>query len=871
MKRFIYSALALVALAGCAKDVIPAEELVPQGETVTITAAMAETKSTESAGAFEWNSDETISVGTADAEYVAFDVDNAEAGTFKHTFDAAAPDLLLAVSPAQVTANFGDASIYEVELPAVYNNYVQGQTNALMIGIPDAQTANKFIFSHAAALVKVTYANVPAGTAGFKFEADANITGTVTLGGTSISDIEISNTNTELNGREVIINLAQPVAENGGTLSFYVPVPTGDYSLLTISLLDARGQAIENSVKTMNREGKTPLTLARTDVFNFPTITLEDVTKYYVKVTSNDELVNGQYLIVYEKGSLAFNGGLSTLDAVDNSIEVVIDNNKIESTETTDAASFTISIDDGTIQSASGYYIGQTSDANGLATSTTSAYTNSTSFNDKDVEIVSSKAHLRYNSAANQTRFRYYKSSSYTGQKAIALYFLEGSATASKQPSGLAWSASTATASITDDGVVFTAPTLTLGNAHDVTYSSSNTTVATIDAEGVVTVKAEGETTIKASFAGDDTYKASTVEYVLTVEDNRTSYDFETIADINGLVAAFENNQSATYSGTLTNAIVSYVPDSGNAIIKDETGSILVYKSKHGLLQGQTFSGELNVTVSMYYTTIEITAINAAFTGTEATVAPEDMTLATLIGNFATYQNTYVKVDNLTVDSRDGKNIHVSNGNNTYVVYDNAGSSAAAAGDVISVVGTVADHNGVNQIKVWASDNITITQEHTPVVDDDYSWVKTAYSSLATGDIVVIVDATSKKAMSNNNGTSTAPSAISVDIATDGSTLSEAPAETLQWTVTVSNGSYSFAVGSNHLYCTNTNNGVRVGTNSNSAFTFENDSEEGTPFLKNTETTRYIGVYNNADWRCYTTIHNNIKDTKIVFYKKVAN
>lgn len=707
MKKYFYSILVLVALVGCSKEVGLVEENVPQGETVTITAAMAETKSTETDGDFAWNSDETISVGTSDEEYVTFEADNITAGTFKHTFAADAPNLLLAVSPAQVNAEFLGAEAYEVELPSVYNGYVQGQTNALMIGTPDPQTANKFIFSHAAALVKVTYANVPAGTAGFKFEADANIAGTVTLGGTSISDIEIANTNSGLTESAVYVNLEQPVAQAGGTLSFYVPVPTGDYGMLEISLLNGSGEVIEGTDKIMDRSGKSPLTLARADVFNFPTITLPEGPKYYVKVTSDDDLVNGQYLIVYEEGSLAFNGGLSTLDAVGNSIEVVIDNNKIESTKTTDAAAFAISVDDGTVKSESGYYIGQTSDANGLASSSTTVYTNTISF-----ESIKSSggAFLRYNKTSGQTRFRYYKSSSYTGQQPIALYLLEGSATASKQPSGLAWSASTATASITDDGIVFTAPTLTLGNAHDITYSSSNTTVATVDAQGVVTVNVAGETTIKAIFAGDDTYKASTVEYVLTVEDNRTSYEFETIADLNDLAADFKHNEENTYSGKLTNVVVSYVPDTKNAIIKDGTGSILVYdNSGHGLLQGQTFTGELSVTVKLYYTTVELTYIDASFDGQQTEVAPETVNLASLVGNFATYQNTYVKVENLTVDSRNEKNIYVSNGDNTYVVYDNAGSSAAAAGDVISVVGTVADHNGTNQIKVWKSDNITIT------------------------------------------------------------------------------------------------------------------------------------------------------------------
>lgn len=187
------------------------------------------------------------------------------------------------------------------------------------------------------------------------------------------------------------------------------------------------------------------------------------------------------------------------------------------------------------------------------------------------------------------------------------------------------------------------------------------------------------------------------------------SIDFETIAELNTLAASLSNNGSADYTGKLTNAVVSFVPDSGNAIVKDATGSILVFKSSHGLLQGQTFSGELNVTVKMYYTTIEITAIDAVFSGSQTEVLPANVTLSQLVGNFTTYQNAYVKVDNLTVTEKNGKNITVSNGDKTYVVYDNAGASVAETGDIISVVGTVADHNGVNQIKAWASNDITVT------------------------------------------------------------------------------------------------------------------------------------------------------------------
>ena len=146
---------------------------------------------------------------------------------------------------------------------------------------------------------------------------------------------------------------------------------------------------------------------------------------YYVKVTSapNDYDWSGEYLIVYEDGNKAFNGGLSTLDAVSNFISVTINDGKIESNSNTDAANFTIAKSGSgyTIRSASGSYIGQTSDANGLKSSTSTAYINSISLSG-GADIVSSGAYLRYNSANEQERFRYYKSSSYSAQQAIQLY-----------------------------------------------------------------------------------------------------------------------------------------------------------------------------------------------------------------------------------------------------------------------------------------------------------------------------------------------------------------------------------------------------------------------------------------------------------------
>lgn len=148
-------------------------------------------------------------------------------------------------------------------------------------------------------------------------------------------------------------------------------------------------------------------------------------TKYYVKVTSAPTDWSGTYLIVYEDGKIAFDGSLTTLDAVKNTVDVTIKDGKIEATDAMKASQFTINTS-GYIQSTSGYYIGQTSNANGLKSNKTTTYTNTFSLNtDGTVNVISGGAYLRYNATSGQERFRYYKSSTYTGQEAIVLYKLQ--------------------------------------------------------------------------------------------------------------------------------------------------------------------------------------------------------------------------------------------------------------------------------------------------------------------------------------------------------------------------------------------------------------------------------------------------------------
>ena len=68
-------------------------------------------------------------------------------------------------------------------------------------------------------------------------------------------------------------------------------------------------------------------------------------------------------------------------------------------------------------------------------------------------------------------------------------------------------------------GETFTAPTLSNPHKVTVTYSSSNTSVATVNSQGTVTVVGAGNTTITASFAGNKEYLAGNASYKLTVTE----------------------------------------------------------------------------------------------------------------------------------------------------------------------------------------------------------------------------------------------------------------------------------------------------------------------------------------------------------------
>ena len=221
----------------------------------------------------------------------------------------------------------------------------------------------------------------------------------------------------------------------------------------------------------------------------------------------------------------------------------------------------------------------------------------------------------------------------------------------------------------------------------------------------------------------------------------------------------------------------------------------------------------------------------------------------------------WIEVEVAEQDSEIGEGYVVS-----YYVYENDGEARTAYFKVYAMD----DENNL----VY-SNLVTITQAAYVAPPTPGNWVLTSLADLTENDVFVIVgDNGNTYAMSNDKGTQNPPVAVAVTVV-DG-TLSGEPVANIQWTLGITDDGYIFypnGTTETWLYCTNANNGVRVGTGTAKHFTLDEDYN----YLTTKETTdqRYIGIYNAQDWRCYkmgddNTFPSNIADQTFAFYKRTV-
>ena len=203
-----------------------------------------------------------------------------------------------------------------------------------------------------------------------------------------------------------------------------------------------------------------------------------------------------------------------------------------------------------------------------------------------------------------------------------------------KTPTTLTWSDQIKEAQIGDTGIEY--PTLTTDPADltGITYSSSNTAAATIDANtGEITLVDEGTTEITASFAGDDTYDSSSAKYTLHVHEAADTYVHDVLdADLIG-VTSYKNwtgikatdGSDAVYAGNSTKyngtAIQIRTTNSNSGIVTTTSGG-KIRKIKATWNSGTT-SGR----------TIDIYGKNTAYTSAADLYSSDSATQGEYIGS----------------------------------------------------------------------------------------------------------------------------------------------------------------------------------------------------------------------------------------------
>lgn len=332
----------------------------------------------------------------------------------------------------------------------------------------------------------------------------------------------------------------------------------------------------------------------------------------YVKVTSEPTTWDGTYLIVDESSSMAF--AAFSGNASSYAVNVTISNGKIAATS--DVAKYAFTISDAGVKHANatsqeaynilnseGKYIFWSSStlqildtnqktAGGGSSSDLYTYYNTLAYSSNGVQVMSSghsssfnKYYLGYASGA----FNY---DSDGESRRVQLYKLTESSTPSdptKQNQNLSFAQSTVTRNLaTASGNM---DVQSVSGAHtDVTYSSTNTNVATVSGT-TITIKGFGSTTITATAAESSSYNSASASYTLVINQTgggsstgERTYTYQTSVSagtylIGGYessgsnqysIALFPTVQSGTWESSQGTASGQYIPQrnisSGNTI-----------------------------------------------------------------------------------------------------------------------------------------------------------------------------------------------------------------------------------------------------------------------------------------------------------------
>ncbi len=420
----------------------------------------------------------------------------------------------------------------------------------------------------------------------------------------------------------------------------------------------------------------------------------------YEKVTSEPADWSGEYLLVYEDTGDAYSW--NGLDAANGYSQYAISDGKITAT---DAVTITIAPMTGGYSikvngsANDGKYIYGTKNSNKLNFGTTEVL-NTLTYSESEVLITSNTSVMRFNNASNQMRFRYFKSSSYTGQQPVQLYKkVEGGGGGTIE--------TVSTPSITPNGGTFF-------NTQEVTI-----TCATDGATIYYTLDGTEPTDAGSIYSEPLTITSTTTVMAKAYKEGFTESDVAsaTFTKIEKSTIA-EAKALATNEYALVEGVVTFI-DGRNIYIQDETAGIDLF------LNSNTVPSELMIgdkvsaygKKAVYKGLIELSGINGSdeaqfsiiSSGNELPLAVK--TISEILSDFEgsnSLQSTRVMIQNAVIgEINTTGNTTLSQGESSTIIYKVPALSEISEGNNVNVIGVISCFNTV-QIRVAQEGDITL-------------------------------------------------------------------------------------------------------------------------------------------------------------------
>ncbi|MCR5571274.1 MAG: carbohydrate-binding domain-containing protein [Bacteroidales bacterium] len=279
--------------------------------------------------------------------------------------------------------------------------------------------------------------------------------------------------------------------------------------------------------------------------------------------------------------------------------------------------------------------------------------------------------------------------------------------TVTKSTDGISWSAGTCTVTLGAGDNCF--PTLNNPGSQTVAYTSSNESVATIDADGTVTLIAAGATTITATSGENENYAATTVSYTLTVNEEGSNLKS---ADLSWPATSYSATMGETFTApTLSNPhslSVTYISSNGEVATIASDGAVTLVGAGTTTITATSAATSTYAAGSAYYTlTVSLSDAGIAWSASycaatfgESNEFPEFTNGNDLAVTFESSDTAVATVD--------------SDGNPTLVASGTAYISAFFAGDETYAASTVTytlKVNKGNPTLTWSASTYTVALE----------------------------------------------------------------------------------------------------------------------------------------------------------------